>query len=32
VSKMIELFKGTIKAESELNKGTTFIITLPLFK
>lgn len=32
VSKMVELFKGTIKAESELNKGTTFIITLPLFK
>ncbi len=32
VSKMIELFKGTIKAESELNKGTTFIITLPLYK
>lgn len=32
VSKMIELFKGSIKAESELNKGTTFIITLPLFK
>lgn len=32
VNKMIELFNGTIKAESELNKGTTFIITLPLFK
>ncbi len=32
VSKMIELFKGTIKAESEVNKGSTFIITLPLLK
>ena len=32
VSKMIALFKGSIKAESELNKGTTFIITLPLYK
>ncbi len=32
VSKMISLFKGTIKAESEVNKGSTFIITLPLLK
>ncbi len=32
VSKMIELFGGSIHAESELNKGSNFIITLPLYK
>jgi signal transduction histidine kinase len=32
VSKMIELFGGSIHAESELNKGSKFIITLPLYK
>lgn len=32
VHKMIELFKGSIKVESELNRGSTFIITLPLLK
>lgn len=32
VSKMITLFKGTIKVESELNKGSKFIIILPLYK
>ena len=30
VSKMVSLFKGSIKAESDLGKGSTFIITLPL--
>lgn len=30
VHKMVTLFGGTIKAESELNKGTKFIIILPL--
>lgn len=32
VYKMVNLFKGHIKAESEINKGSTFIITLPLLK
>lgn len=32
VSKMISLFKGSIKVESEVNKGSTFVITLPLLK
>lgn len=32
VYKMVTLFGGTIKAESELNKGTKFIIILPLLK
>ena len=32
VYKMITLFKGTIKAESELNIGSKFIINLPLYK
>jgi len=32
VHKMVTLFGGTIKAESELNKGTKFIIILPLLK
>ncbi|MBQ0114525.1 MAG: HAMP domain-containing histidine kinase [Bacteroidales bacterium] len=32
VHKMVTLFGGTITAESELNKGTKFIITLPLIK
>lgn len=30
VKKMIEAFKGNITVESELGKGSTFIITLPL--
>lgn len=30
VQKMIESFNGKIRVESELGKGTTFIITLPL--
>lgn len=30
VKKMVELFKGNIHADSELGKGSTFIITLPL--
>ena len=30
VKKMVTLFSGTIRVESELGKGTTFIITLPL--
>jgi|GEM_PF-218121 len=29
VKKIVQLHKGNIKAESELNKGTTFIIELP---
>jgi len=32
VHKMVTLFGGTIKAESEINKGSKFIITLPLYK
>ena len=32
VSKMIDLFGGSIRAESELGKGSKFIITLPLYK
>jgi signal transduction histidine kinase len=32
VHKMITLFGGTIKAESEVNKGSKFIINLPLIK
>ena len=32
VHKMIDLFGGSIQAESELNKGSKFIITLPLYK
>ena len=32
VHKMITLFDGTIRAESEVNKGSKFIITLPLYK
>ena len=30
VKKMVTLFNGKIEVESELGKGTTFIITLPL--
>ena len=32
VHKMIDLFGGSITAESEFNKGSIFIITLPLYK
>ncbi len=32
VHKMIDLFGGTIRAESEVNRGSKFIITLPLYK
>ena len=32
VYKIIKDHKGTIRAESELNEGSTFIITLPLIK
>jgi len=32
VHKMIDLFGGSISAESELNRGSKFIITLPLYK
>ena len=32
VSKMIDLFGGSIRAESEINRGSKFIITLPLYK
>lgn len=32
VHKMVTIFGGTIKAESEINKGTKFIIILPLLK
>ena len=32
VKKMVTIFEGSIAAESELGKGSTFIITLPLAK
>ncbi len=32
VQKMIDLFGGSISAESEINRGSKFIITLPLYK
>jgi two-component system phosphate regulon sensor histidine kinase PhoR len=32
VHKMIDLFGGSIRAESEVNNGSKFIITLPLYK
>ncbi len=32
VHKMIDLFGGSISAESEVNRGSKFIITLPLYK
>ena len=32
VKKMVELHKGTIRATSEIGRGTRFIITLPTFK
>ncbi len=32
VHKMITLFNGTIRVESEVNQGSKFIITLPLYK
>ena len=32
VKNVIDMLKGTITAESELGKGTTFIITLPIIK
>ena len=32
VHKMIDLFGGSIRAESEVGKGSKFIITLPLYK
>jgi signal transduction histidine kinase len=32
VQKMIDLFGGSIRAESEVGKGSKFIITLPLYK
>ena len=32
VQKMIDLFGGSIRAESEVNQGSKFIITLPLYK
>ena len=30
VKKMVNIFKGNILVESELGKGSTFVITLPL--
>jgi signal transduction histidine kinase len=32
VHKMVELHRATIKATSDLGKGTTFVITIPLGK
>jgi two-component system phosphate regulon sensor histidine kinase PhoR len=32
VKKIIEKHKGSIRAESELHKGTKFIITIPSLK
>ena len=32
VKKIVDLHKGTIRAESELGEGTKFIITIPILK